>query len=361
MHVIKKVDTTTVNSTIRNKDISSVLLFSPEQEIGKPLLSILIPTFGRKEGLRRTVSSILSQTSPPFLYEIIIVSNDDINSIETISELKKIWHEFGYSNNLFIYCNEKNLGMVGNSIRCVELSKGDYFAFVHDDDYLLENYFSTVYKYFFCKEERADCLVIGRKNSYSSDNDPNKTRQVKKTRVSKFIAITRIFGDRLKEIHISDIMFSGRNCYLSPSCGTIISKKAYYDVGGFDSEIKYSWDFDFFLRLNQKHRIWLCPVRAAVYTIDVNASLKKEVKKEFFDYYVETLIPLYKKQKSCQWFINTFSPCILYDQYLHLCDFDNTKLPDISVQKPSRLLFSIYKIFTVFYYYSHNLDIQGLI
>ena len=90
-----------------------------------PLVSIIVPTFNRKDMLKETLDSILNQTYSNF--ELIVVDNysnyDFFQSIKSLND-KRI-KSFQNNNNGVIAAN-RNFG--------ISLSKGEYIAFCDDDD-----------------------------------------------------------------------------------------------------------------------------------------------------------------------------------------------------------------------------------
>lgn len=100
-----------------------------EKSNHQPFFSILIPTYKRFQLLEEAIDSAINQDFPLFNYEIIIVDNDPHpnSKIFDLILCKK-------QKNLFYYKNEQNIGMVGNWNRCIELARGKWITFLHDDD-----------------------------------------------------------------------------------------------------------------------------------------------------------------------------------------------------------------------------------
>jgi glycosyltransferase involved in cell wall biosynthesis len=95
--------------------------------IGTPLVSVCIPTYNGQAYLRECLESVLAQTFPDF--EILVV--DDHSRDDTLA----ILGEYAKRDpRIRIARNPKNLGLVGNWNRCVELAKGEWIKFVFQDD-----------------------------------------------------------------------------------------------------------------------------------------------------------------------------------------------------------------------------------
>ena len=95
-----------------------------------PVVSIIVTTFNRKDMLRTTIESILSQTFSQF--ELLIIDNfsnyDFINFINSFNDSRI--KSFQNNNNGIIAVN-RNFG--------IEKSLGKYIAFCDDDDYWDKN------------------------------------------------------------------------------------------------------------------------------------------------------------------------------------------------------------------------------
>ena len=90
-------------------------------------LSIIIPTFNESKVIEKNLNKIISYFSEKIDFEIIVVDDGSTdNTLEIISELNK--------KKLIVLNNTSNLGK-GAALKIgIEKSKGDYIAFMDDDD-----------------------------------------------------------------------------------------------------------------------------------------------------------------------------------------------------------------------------------
>jgi glycosyltransferase involved in cell wall biosynthesis len=95
--------------------------------MSSPVVSVCIPTYNGGKYLRETLDSVLAQTYKVF--ELLVV--DDRSSDDTHDILREY---SARDKRIRIVRNEKNLGLVGNWNRCVELAYGDWIKFVFQDD-----------------------------------------------------------------------------------------------------------------------------------------------------------------------------------------------------------------------------------
>lgn len=111
-------------------------LVAEGQSITTPLVTIAVPTFQRLEFLIQALRSVLAQRfHRPF--EILVLDDDPASDVapqllERLPELRD--RDFRY------LVNERNLGLYPNHNRGIALARGEWIAFLNDDD-LLEPHF----------------------------------------------------------------------------------------------------------------------------------------------------------------------------------------------------------------------------
>lgn len=178
-----------------------------ELRMNHPLVSIIMPTYGRPEFLIRAVESVLRQDYTN--YELIIV--DDNNSQtearkETETVLKPYLEK--YEDKIFYIKREKNGG--GSLARNdgIQKAKGEYITFLDDDDEYLQSKISEQVKHII--ENDLDLSLCGMHAVYEN----------------KYINVSYSYprGDNLKDFVIDGSAFTPM----------IMCKKSLIDeVGGF--------------------------------------------------------------------------------------------------------------------------------
>lgn len=97
-------------------------------------LSICVPTYNRPDLTVRTLESVLRQTERPF--EVLVLDNC---STEDMTKVK----DFCVKNDFKYQRNEKNIGMMGNMNKTIELAKGEFWCPLHNDDLISPRYVET--------------------------------------------------------------------------------------------------------------------------------------------------------------------------------------------------------------------------
>lgn len=98
--------------------------------MGETLISVVIPTYSRNDTLKRAIGSVLCQTHENF--EIIVVDDNPKDS-EWRKSTEKIMSEYKDPRVRYIQ-NEKNMGGGLTRNEGIKASKGEYVAFLDDDD-----------------------------------------------------------------------------------------------------------------------------------------------------------------------------------------------------------------------------------
>lgn len=176
------------------------------------LVSIIIPTYMRPGMLDRAINSCLNQTYENI--EIIIVDDNEPNS-----EGRKLTEEFmkKYEDNNKI----KYVKMRTNSGGClarnkgVKESRGEYIAFLDDDDYFFKTKIEEQLK--FMIENNLDASFTG-----SETFDETKNKLVKIKRYNNFDKYDNILKFHLVEMIVSPQTF-------------MYKKVVFLKIGGFDN------------------------------------------------------------------------------------------------------------------------------
>lgn len=193
------------------------------------LISCVIPCYNCENFISKTIKSLLSQTIKSI--EIILVN--DASTDNTLDILKQI--ESKYPNIVKVIDLEKNQGASYARNYGVENSKGEYVLFMDSDDIieptLIEKYQDRLeelndigeYEYVLCY---SSYIQIDEKDAQISDT---------------------VKGIQVEPYEILGYEFV-RNHLISTS-GVLVKKIYFIQSGGFNKKIRYSEDWDLWLRL----------------------------------------------------------------------------------------------------------------
>jgi len=226
----------------------------------KPLISILVPTYNRLNYLKECLDSIVLQKW--FLksdLELIVSDNSDNYETKDFidSYIKK------YNNwNIIYNKNKKNLWMVWNWNKLLELKKWEYFVFLSDDDkFYNENSLKILYdnliKYnldvcywkYMCFDENGKNLGIFQPHSK--------------------VLWRKIYKDTFsKQLLVHSISF-----------GWILYKN--FDKF-YDNKAWFCADWDFNLQyLKERKKVWLIDIYTFLYRFHLNQTMSSVKFKEY--------------------------------------------------------------------------------
>lgn len=116
-----------------------------------PLVSVLIPTYNRKDLLKRALDSVIKQT----YQNIEIYVTDNASTDGTL----EFMNEYSKNDNRIIYSRrEKNIGPLYNGSEAYNHLKGKYAILLCDDDYFLSNtFFENAVK---AMEENENIVIV---------------------------------------------------------------------------------------------------------------------------------------------------------------------------------------------------------
>jgi len=92
--------------------------------IADPLVSIITPTYNRRNLLKRTLDSLVNQSYKNI--EILVINDCGVNVEDVVNEFK--------DNRIRYFQNDKNVGLAATRNVGLENMRGDYFCLCDDDD-----------------------------------------------------------------------------------------------------------------------------------------------------------------------------------------------------------------------------------
>lgn len=183
-------------------------------------VSICIPTFNRKDYLKQALDSVFAQTVKDF--EVIVVDDGSTDGTEEMIKAS------GYPIK---YYWQENRGEAATRNTLIELAHGQYVSFLDSDDLLMPDAVERMVNVM--ERETEDVIVYG--PYYRIDPDGNITGRCKR----------KLYNGNVTKYLFQDIFIH--------SCGSMFPKTALVATGGFDKSLKFSGDYDLWLRLSLKY------------------------------------------------------------------------------------------------------------
>lgn len=212
----------------------------------KPIISICVPTYNGEKYLEEALNSILSQTFND--YEVIIV--DDQSTDNTIDISKKFSEK---DQRIHCYQNKKNLGLVGNWNKCIELARGEWIKFVFQDDLIAP----TCIEELLAASTTNTWLAICRRDYIFEEGTSEETQHFYEKNPKPHQVFGKMLENDLTFIQSDTVCQTaidlfGINCFGEPSA-TLIRKEAFARHGLFNPNLAMMCDTEYCVRLSIHH------------------------------------------------------------------------------------------------------------
>ncbi len=225
------------------------------EDIKKPLVSIIIPTYGRPDMLKRAIDSVLNQTYPNI--ELLVVDDNGVEG-RFREETEAIINRYNNCQNLRYIKYENNVNASFARNQGIKQSKGMYIAFLDNDDEMLNRKIELqVNKMESLGDEWGGCYTgyyVQKKNRRETSNETREGQP---------------YLDAL-----------ARNYYICGGSNLLIRKRVVDDIGLFDETFKRNQDIEYLVRIIKKYKIaCVNSHQLVVYQEDV-----EERKQKYYNY-----------------------------------------------------------------------------
>ncbi len=249
------------DSFAKIQDVASERMYGDPMSAGEPWFSVVVPTYCRDALLRETLESVRAQQSADFSWETVVVDNTPLDESGMTPALRVV-RELGDPTILY-YHNCKNIGSGYNWNRGVELARGEWVVFLHDDDLLFPDALQNVGRQIRSYRGRKPLGYLhARRIEFSGraypDPDLGKRRHP---------------AERLTRL---GVLIGGNIGAGAPTCGTAILKQAYLETGGINYDFGPSADAVLCYQIMRDYAVILSDRVLGSYRWDDNASLSKE-------------------------------------------------------------------------------------
>ncbi len=184
----------------------------------KPIISIIIPCYNQAHFLAECVESVMSQDYAD--WELIIVNDGSTDNT------LKLALEFAKKDKRINVIDKENGGLSSARNAGIKQIKGNYIHFLDSDDFVLDGFYSSMFKAFSLSPD-ATVLVCGYRYY-----DPNR-------------GYFQIVEGQEKEYTIDDFITGN----IAPPAAFCVRSEIMRVIGTFDEKLKSAEDWDFWLRV----------------------------------------------------------------------------------------------------------------
>jgi len=195
------------------------------QSLKTPLVSIIIPTYGRPDVLKKSIDSVLKQTYSNL--EIIVVDDNNPNTEhrrETEQLMSKNYMEV--KNVIYLKHKQNKNGSAARNTGLAE-SRGKYICFLDDDDYYLDGKLNQQVNFL--------------------NNHPDFDAVYSGYRVNGENYYQYFEGQLIKELLLMD--------YEPVTSSLMFRIEAIESINGFDESFIRHQDYELMLRFFKKHKV----------------------------------------------------------------------------------------------------------
>ena len=196
-----------------------------------PLVSIIVPAYGSENYIGETIESVLNQDYTNF--ELIIINDGSPDDLESVVK------EYQVNDDRISYKKQENQGMCATRNNAVKLAKGEFYAFLDNDDLWHTDNLSR--KVWYLQEHPKVGLVHSDTSIIDGESLPSGKELSGKSGMI-----------------LDDLLSWNGTCIPAPS-SILVRRKVHEDVGGFDPNLSIAGDKDYFIRVARKYEIGRIP------------------------------------------------------------------------------------------------------
>ena len=198
----------------------------------EPDISVIIPVYNRADRITGCVESVLAQTLNP--KEVIVVDDGSTDGTKTLLE--------SYGSDITLFVNKHNKGVSFARNRGVEVTQGQWLAFLDSDDRWKPKKLESQWE--FIKSYPFYSIIQGEEIWYRNGVRVNPHLHHKKPE-------GWIFNKSLER------------CLVSPS-SVMMKKELFNDYGPFDESLPACEDYDLWLAITREHPVGLDPAQTVI-------------------------------------------------------------------------------------------------
>lgn len=227
----------------------------------KPDVSILVPAYYGASYLSDCIESVLAQTHQD--WELLIL--DDCSGDDTF-EIAKAYASI--DSRLRVERNPRNLGLVGNWNRCIELSQGQWIKFVFQDDLIAP----TCLEEMLAASTQDTWLTVCRREFLYERGTSEETRRFYEQHPTP----ERVFGSGASFIAPEVVCNTavdlyGVNFFGEPTA-TLIRRAAFARYGLFNPNLSMICDTEYWIRVSAHHGFTYLPITLANFRVHAGST-----------------------------------------------------------------------------------------
>jgi len=206
----------------------------------RPRWSVMIPAYNCAAFLGETLRSVLAQAPGPERMQIEVVDDASTDHVKTVVE------DVG-KGRVDYFRQERNVGQVANFATCLQQSRGEIVHLLHGDDTVFPGFYDALDQGFgsdpgigaaFCRWQTID-------------------------ERGKVTAVAEAERETAGPLHDALARLASEQRIVTPSIA--VRRSAYERLGGFDPRLDCAEDWEMWVRIAARFRVWYEPRLLASY------------------------------------------------------------------------------------------------
>jgi glycosyltransferase involved in cell wall biosynthesis len=217
-----------------------------------PRISIITPTLNQGQFIQKTINSIIEQNYPNLEYIVVDGGSTD-NTIQILEDYEE----------KITWVSQHDKGQADAINKGIRMASGELLAFINSDDYYLPNVFKIVADIF---SNNPDTKWVTGSYVIVDVNDKP---------IQPLIILYKDFIRKFSGVHAMKFT----NYIAQPS--TFWRREIFDEIGLFDITLRYTFDYDFWLRLLLHYPLYNIKLPLSAFRIHKEAKGGKEYHEQF--------------------------------------------------------------------------------
>lgn len=245
------------NSFLLHENVKSTMYFGGYSKCPQPRISIILPVYNRPQTLEKALLSAINQEGFKD-YEIVVVDNNENHPSPNLEVVKRLSSD---SINVFYYQHDENIGMYGNFNRGIQLARGEFVTFCHDDDYLLPNALAVLSSVCHILNH-GECLIADHMTVDENDSVLSECS----VRAIPFFKKKKFYKYSKFDMFIRGAGIGGGGC--------LFNKDKLIELGGFREDLYPGSDYALFINYQKAYGCYFLTIPTYCYRKAENESIK---------------------------------------------------------------------------------------
>ena len=249
------------------------------------MISVCIPTYNGGIYLEACLQSVCDQTYTDF--EILVC--DDCSSDNTLEIVKAFQQK---DSRIKLFVNQKNLGLVGNWNRCLELAEGEWIKFVFQDDLISASCLQEMLE---ITGDATQMVLCEREFIFESEVADN----IKQEYTHNVLRMYKALDSKEKKHVTAKLACELINKYVPANffgepTSVLFRKSVIKQIGSFNSTINQHCDLEYWLRIASAYGFEYIPDKLVSFRVHNSSTTQKNNSEKYFSiFYVERIVLIY--------------------------------------------------------------------